>query len=213
MGKRKLLKKDEIIAVLDLLRERYPDAECALVHRSVFELLVAVTLSAQTTDISVNNVTPELFRRWGDAAALAGADVAEVETVIRRIGMYRQKSANIVRLSRRLLEDFDGEVPRDMDALQSLPGVGRKTANVVLAVGFGEQRIAVDTHVFRIANRIGLCNAPDVTKTEDALMKRLPRERWTEAHHSIIWHGRNTCAARKPDCEACVIQDYCLQKL
>ncbi|MDR2487237.1 MAG: endonuclease III [Clostridiales Family XIII bacterium] len=207
------MKKDEIIAVLDLLRERYPDAECALVHRSVFELLVAVTLSAQTTDISVNNVTPELFRRWGDAAALAGADVAEVETVIRRIGMYRQKSANIVRLSRRLLEDFDGEVPRDMDALQSLPGVGRKTANVVLAVGFGEQRIAVDTHVFRIANRIGLCNAPDVTKTEDALMKRLPRERWTEAHHSIIWHGRNTCAARKPDCEACVIQDYCLQKL
>jgi endonuclease-3 len=124
--------------------------------------------------------------------------------------MYRTKSANIIRLARKLLEDFDGEIPRDMEQLMSLPGVGRKTANVVLAVGFGEQRIAVDTHVFRVANRMGLCHESDVLKTELALMKNLPERRWSEAHHSLIWHGRRVCHARKPDCENCPVNDLCL---
>jgi endonuclease-3 len=176
----------------------------------VFQLLVAVVLSAQTTDVSVNKVSPELFRRWPDAAALAGARQEDVEDVIRTIGMYRTKSANIIRLARKLLEDFDCEVPQGMDALMSLPGVGRKTANVVLSVGFGEQRIAVDTHVFRVANRIGLCREPDVLKTELALMKNLPSDRWSEAHHSLIWHGRRVCHARKPDCGACPVNGLCL---
>jgi endonuclease-3 len=196
--------------VLDLLAAAYPEAECALEHVNVFQLLVAVVLSAQTTDVSVNKVSPELFRRWPDAAALAGARQEDVEDVIRTIGMYRTKSANIIRLARMLLEEFGGEVPGDMEQLMSLPGVGRKTANVVLAVGFGEQRIAVDTHVFRVAGRIGLCHEPDVLKTELALMKNLPHDRWSEAHHSLIWHGRRVCHARKTDCENCPVNGLCL---
>jgi endonuclease-3 len=172
---------------------------------------VAVVLSAQTTDVSVNKVTPELFRRWPDAATLAGARQEDVERVIRTIGMYRTKSANIIRLARKLLEDHDCCVPCSMEELMELPGVGRKTANVVLAVGFGEQRIAVDTHVFRVANRIGLCHEPDVLKTELALMKNLPESRWSEAHHSLIWHGRRVCHARKPECDACPACGLCLR--
>jgi endonuclease-3 len=208
--KRDTLTKPKIIRVLDLLATAYPEAECALEHVNVFQLLVAVVLSAQTTDVSVNKVSPELFRRWPDAAALAGAPQEDVEDVIRTIGMYRTKSANIIRLARMLLEEFGGEVPKDMEQLMSLPGVGRKTANVVLAVGFGEQRIAVDTHVFRVAGRIGLCHEPDVLKTELALMKNLPEDRWSEAHHSLIWHGRRICHARKPDCENCPVNGLCL---
>jgi endonuclease-3 len=207
------LTKPKRTRVLDTLAATYPEAKCALDHVNVFQLLVAVVLSAQTTDVRVNKVSPELFGRWHDAAALAGARREDVENVIRTIGMYRTKSSNIIRLARMLLEEYDGEVPRDMDKLMALPGVGRKTANVVLAVGFGEQRIAVDTHVFRVANRIGLCKEPDVLKTELALMKNLPENRWSEAHHSLIWHGRRICHARKPDCEHCPIGGLCLYLL
>jgi endonuclease-3 len=196
--------------VLDLLAIAYPDAECALTHRSNWELLVAVSLSAQTTDVSVNAVTPELFRRWPGPEHLAAAAPGDVEDVIRAIGMYRTKSANIVRLAQMLIEKYDGEVPGDYEALVSLPGVGRKTANVVLSVGFGQQRIAVDTHVFRVANRIGLCDEPDVLKTELALMKNIPENRWSQSHHSLIWHGRRVCHARKPECEGCVLNGLCL---
>ncbi|MDR1292137.1 MAG: endonuclease III [Clostridiales Family XIII bacterium] len=190
------------------LNQRFP--KCALDHVDVFQLLVAVVLSAQTTDVSVNKVSPELFTRWPDAAALAGANQDDVASVIRTIGMYRTKSSNIIRLARMLLEEYGGDVPQDREKLMALPGVGRKTANVVLAVGFGEQRIAVDTHVFRVANRIGLCKAPDVLKTELALMENLPECRWSEAHHSLIWHGRRVCHARKPDCEGCPVDALCL---
>jgi endonuclease-3 len=208
--KREVLTKPKCTTVLGILLEAYPEAECALDHVNVFQLLVAVVLSAQTTDVSVNKISPELFGRWPDAAKLAGARQADVEQVIRTIGMYRTKSANIIRLAQKLLEEYDCKVPQDMDQLMSLPGVGRKTANVVLAVGFGEQRIAVDTHVFRVANRIGLCHEPDVLKTELALMKNLPGDRWSEAHHSLIWHGRRICHARKPDCERCPVNTLCL---
>jgi endonuclease-3 len=206
----RILTRRKIGAVLDLLATEYPEAECALTHKNNWELLVAVSLSAQTTDVSVNLATPELFRRWPDPGALAGANQGEVMEAIRRIGMYRTKSANIIRLAQMLLDQFGGEVPNDYDALVSLPGVGRKTANVVLSVGFGQQRIAVDTHVFRVANRIGLCAEPDVLKTELALMENIPEDRWSESHHSLIWHGRRTCHARKPDCDNCVLDGLCL---
>lgn len=210
MAKKHILSKKEIGEVLDFLASAYPEAECALNHRSNWELLVAVVLSAQTTDVSVNMVAPELFARWPDAAALAVANTAEVEDVIHNIGMYRTKSKNIVRLAQKLIDDLGGEVPQDFDKLLSLPGVGRKTANVVLSVGFGEQHIAVDTHVFRVSNRIGLCHENDVLKTELALMKAIPESRWTQTHHCLIWHGRKVCNARKPACDDCVLNEICL---
>ena len=207
------MKKERIKEILDILDETYPDAGCALHHKDVFQLIVAVALSAQTTDKSVNQVTPELFAAYPDAFALAEADPEEVSNYIRRIGMYKTKSRNIVNMAKVLAEKYDGRVPCDYDSLVELPGVGRKTANVVLSVGFGQQRIAVDTHVFRVANRIGFVSEKDVLKTELSLMKAIPEERWSRTHHSLIFHGRNCCAARKPDCENCTIKDLCEKNL
>lgn len=207
------MKKEVINKILDILEETYPEAECALHHQNVFELIVSVALSAQTTDKSVNQVTPDLFAAYPDAFALGDADPEEVSKYIKRIGMYKTKSKNIVDMAKVLAEKYDGQVPDDYDKLVELPGVGRKTANVVLSVGFGHQRIAVDTHVFRVANRIGFVNAKDVLKTELALMEVLPENRWSRTHHSLIFHGRNCCAARKPDCENCSIAEYCEKHL
>ena len=197
-----MLTEDKVKEVLDTLEKTYPDAECALHHKNVFQLIVAVALSAQTTDKSVNQVTPALFERYPDADALAAADIEEVSEYIKRIGMYKSKAKNLV-------TDFGGKVPEDYDALVSLPGVGRKTANVVLSVGFGHQRIAVDTHVFRVANRIGLVHEKDVLKTELSLMEQIPEERWSRTHHSLIFHGRQCCDARKPKCDDCPINTLC----
>lgn len=199
----------QVTEILNRLERAYPEAGCQLQHKNVFELLVATVLSAQTTDKSVNQVTPELFRRYPDPESLGAAEPEEVMPLIRRIGMYRQKSKNIVNLSRKLTAEFGGSVPQDREKLQSLPGVGRKTANVVLSVGFGEQHIAVDTHVFRVANRIGLAEADSVEKTEKQLMENIPEARWTETHHSLIFHGRNCCHARRPECGVCIIRDLC----
>ncbi len=204
-----LLDRGEAVQVLDLLRKEYPEAGCALEHIDTFQLLIAVVLSAQTTDVSVNKVTPGLFAEYPDAETLAAADQEDVIELIRTIGMYRTKSRNIIRLAQALRDEHGGIVPEDYDALIALPGVGRKTANVVLAEGFGHQKIAVDTHVFRLANRIGLADEKDVLKTELALMEILPEDRWTEAHHCLIFHGRNCCTARKPGCEACPIAQIC----
>ena len=204
-----MIKQDDVIKVLDILEETYPDAECALNHKNVYELIVAVALSAQTTDKSVNQVSPALFERYPDAEALAAAEPSEVEEYIKRIGMYRTKAKNIVAMAQKICCDFGGKVPNDYDSLISLPGVGRKTANVVLAVGFGQQRIAVDTHVFRVANRIGLADEKDVLKTELSLMGRVPEERWSRTHHSLIFHGRQCCDARKPKCDSCPVNIYC----
>jgi len=208
--KQKKLGKNDVIRVLNILRETYPDAGCALTHRNLWELTVSVVLSAQTTDVSVNKVTGKLFQNYPDAAALSVALTDDVEAIIRQIGMYRSKSKNIIRLAQMVTEKYGGEIPEDYDKLIELPGIGRKTANVVLAVGFGEQRIAVDTHVFRVSNRIGLCDEKDVLKTELALQKAIPEDRWTESHHSLIWHGRNICHARKPECDKCPIESICL---
>lgn len=204
-----MIKKEEIEKVLDILEETYPDAECALHHQNVFQLIVAVALSAQTTDKSVNQVTPALFEKYPDAEALAAADSEEVAEYIRRIGMYKTKSKNIVSMAKMLVENFGGKVPDTYEELISLPGVGRKTANVVLSVGFGKQRIAVDTHVFRVANRVGLTAEKDVLKTELSLMERIPESRWSRTHHSLIYHGRQCCDARKPKCDQCPINVYC----
>ena len=200
------MKVDEILAALTAM---FPDAHCELNHRNPFELAVAVVLSAQTTDVSVNKVTPRLFEKYPTPYELAVADPEEVAQYIKRIGMYKTKSKNIVGLAKSLVENFGGQVPDDYGALVSLPGVGRKTANVVLSVGFGHQRIAVDTHVFRVANRIGLVHEKDVLKTELALMDRIPEERWSRTHHSLIFHGRQCCDARKPKCDQCPIVEYC----
>ena len=204
-----MLTEDKVKEVLDILEKTYPDAECALHHKNVFQLIVAVALSAQTTDKSVNQVTPALFEKYPDAESLAAADVSEVSEYIKRIGMYKTKAKNIVGMARKLVSDYGGQVPEDYDALVSLPGVGRKTANVVLSVGFGQQRIAVDTHVFRVANRIGLVHEKDVLKTELSLMDRIPQERWSRTHHSLIFHGRQCCDARKPKCDDCPINTFC----
>lgn len=204
-----LIEINKITDVLDKLRERFPEAGCALSYNSKFELLIAVVLSAQTTDVSVNKITPILFEKYPDARSLANADVESVQNIIRPIGLYKNKSANIMKLSYALVELYDGEVPADYDALVKLPGVGRKTANVVLSEGFGVQRIAVDTHVFRVANRIGLANADDVLKTEKMLMERIPEDQWSNAHHLLIFHGRNICKARKPLCSECPVRDEC----
>jgi len=206
-----LLKKEGREYVIRGLLQAYPNAACALDFGSVFQLLVSVVLSAQTTDKSVNEVTPELFRRAPDARAMAELSAEEIQQLIRRIGMYRTKAANLSKLSRTLLEKYNGIVPGDYDRLVELPGVGRKTANVVLSVAFGEQRIAVDTHVFRLANRIGLTQEPDVLKTELALMKAIPEENWTAMHHALIFHGRQVCSAKKPRCEECCIREACLR--
>ncbi len=206
------MKKEKVNEILDLLEKEYPDAECALDYDSVFHLLLAVVLSAQTTDVSVNKVTPELFKKYETPKQLAQADEKEVAEIIRTIGMYRTKSKNIINLAKMLVEKYDGIVPESDEELVKLPGVGRKTANVVMAVGFGHQRIAVDTHVFRVSNRIGLVNESDVLKTELALMKTIPENRWTKTHHSLIFHGRRCCTARNPKCNECVIKDLCKKK-
>ena len=186
-----MVKSEDINKILDILEETYPEAECALVHKNVYQLIIAVALSAQTTDKSVNQVTPALFEAYPAPDALAAAAPEEVAEYIKRIGMYKTKSKNIVGLAKALVEKYNGQVPDDYDSLVSLPGVGRKTANVVLSVGFGHQRIAVDTHVFRVSNRIGLTCEKDVLKTELSLMERIPEERWSRTHHSLIFHGRN----------------------
>ena len=201
--------KKKTAEILDALRQEYPDAECALTHGSVYELLIAVVLSAQTTDKSVNKISPALFAAYPTSAELAAASQEDVMEIIKTIGMYKTKSKNIIALAQKLEADFGGQVPDDYDDLISLPGVGRKTANVVLSVGFGHQRIAVDTHVFRVSNRIGFVAEKDVLKTEMGLMKVLPEERWSEAHHSLIFHGRNCCSARNPKCSECVIAGLC----
>lgn len=203
------LKKAQIAELIEEMRKLYPEAECALVHEDRFQLLIAVVLSAQTTDKSVNQVTPALFGRYPDAAALASAQAEDLEEILKRIGMYRTKAKNIIALSKMLMEKHGGQVPGDYDLLTELPGVGRKTANVVLSVGFGEPRIAVDTHVFRLANRIGITAEKNVLDTELSLMKAIPREHWIMMHHALIWHGRQVCSARNPKCSECAIESLC----
>lgn len=206
----KLIPDTQIPEILDRLETMHPEAACALDFGTRFQLLSAVMLSAQTTDVSVNKVTPHLFAKYPTPEAMAEADPSDVEQIIKTIGLYKNKSKNIVALSKMLVSDYGGEVPGNYDDLVKLPGVGRKTANVVLAEGFGQARIAVDTHVFRVSNRIGLTCGKDPLEVEKGLMDRLPEEQWSRAHHLLIFHGRKVCHARKPDCENCLLSEYCM---
>ena len=206
----KLISDECIPEILDRLETMHPEAACALDFGTRFQLLSAVMLSAQTTDVSVNKVTPVLFAKYPTAEAMAEADPLDVQEIIKTIGLYKNKSKNIVALSKMLVSEYGGEVPGSFDDLVRLPGVGRKTANVVLAEGFGQARIAVDTHVFRVSNRIGLTCAKDPEGVEKKLMERLPEEQWARAHHLLIFHGRKLCHARKPDCGSCLLAGLCL---
>ena len=206
----KLISDEYIPEILDRLETMHPEAACALDFGTRFQLLSAVMLSAQTTDVSVNKVTPVLFAKYPTAEAMAEADPLDVQEIIKTIGLYKNKSKNIVALSKMLVSEYGGEVPGSFDDLVRLPGVGRKTANVVLAEGFGQARIAVDTHVFRVSNRIGLTCAKDPEGVEKKLMERLPEEQWARAHHLLIFHGRKLCHARKPDCGSCLLAGLCL---
>lgn len=196
--------------ILDELTIQFPDAHCELYHRNAFELLVAVALSAQTTDEAVNKVTPSLFAAFPTPQALADADVKDIETYIKRIGLYRNKAKNIHEMAITLLTQFHGEVPRTMKELTSLAGVGRKTANVVQSVAFDIPAIAVDTHVERIAKRLGLAKVQDsVEVVEEKLRRKLKRERWNHAHHLMIFFGRYRCTARNPQCDGCAFASFC----
>jgi len=199
--------KERALRLADALRERYPDAHCALVHRNAFELLIATILSAQATDVSVNKVTPTLFRKYPDARAMSKATPEELEPYLRSIGLFRNKAKSISGAARMLVEEFGGEVPRTMEELIRLPGVARKTANVVLGNSFGlNEGFVVDTHIQRLAVRFGLAKEGDDVKTiERKLMALFPRERWCELSHEIIWHGRAVCKARGGSCTDDVI--------
>ena len=194
-----------VMAVLEELEELYPQAGAELNFTNPFETVVATVLAAQCTDKRVNMVTARLFPRYPDAKTMAQLTPEELEPMIQECGLYHNKARSIVELSRMLVEKYDGCVPDTMEELVALPGVGRKTANVVLANAFGQPAFAVDTHVFRVSNRIGLAHAANVQETERQLMAAVPRERWSHTHHLLIWHGRRCCAARKPACERCPI--------
>ena len=196
--------------ILDVLERAHPEARCALDYRNAFELAVATILSAQCTDERVNHVTPGLFERYPDAHALAAAPLADVEETIRSTGFFRAKARSITGFARGLVERHGGEVPRSMEELVLLPGIGRKTANVVLGHAFGvNEGVAVDTHVLRVANRLGLAESGDPAVVEAGLMKLVPRERWTRTTDLIIFHGRKVCDARRPACGICPVFTLC----
>ena len=208
LGTRAEVRERARLAV-ERLAQAYPRAETALVHDNPFQLLIATILSAQTTDESVNAVTPGLFKRYPDARALAQADPAEVELMIKPTGFFRAKTKSIIACARALVERFDGEVPPRMEDLVTLPGVGRKTANVVLGVAFGLPGLAVDTHVTRLTARLGLTRQNDPVKIEAEVCRMLPPEKWSDFGLRLILHGRQVCNARKPNCPACVLNDFC----
>jgi endonuclease-3 len=196
--------------ILDVLERTHPEAECALLYRNPYELLMATILSAQCTDKRVNEVTPVLFARYPTPAALADAAPAELESIIRSTGFFRAKAKSLLGCSRALAEEHRGEVPRSLDTLVKLPGIGRKTANVVLGHAFGiNEGIAVDTHVQRVANRLGLVVGDDPVKLEAALVEIIPRERWTRTTDLLIFHGRKICDARRPACGRCPLFKIC----
>jgi len=210
MPARRLQTPDEIATTFALLREMHPDAHCELDYGSAFQLLVATVLSAQTTDVAVNKATPALFARYPDARSLAAADRRDVEKLVGTLGFFRQKTTSLIALSKSIVRDHDGEVPRTMAELVKLRGVGRKTANVVLGVAFNTpEGIVVDTHVQRIAQRLGWTRAKDPLKIEKDLCRKLPRADWDLTSHLLIFHGRRICLAARPRCAECKVNTLC----
>ena len=202
--------KARLRKILARLEQAYPEAICALNHRSALELLVATILSAQSTDVRVNMVTPALFEKYRDAAAYAAADPAMLEQEIHSTGFFRNKTKSIIGMAQALVEHHRGEVPNTIEALVQLPGVGRKTANVVLGTWFGmNEGVVVDTHVQRLSTLLGLTRETTPEKIERDLMASIPRDRWTWFSHTLITHGRRVCIARRPKCEECVVNRWC----
>jgi len=202
-------KRRRAAAIARRLAEAFPGLQVPLEHKNTFELLVAVILSAQCTDEMVNRVTPELFRRYSTPRALARAPVKTIEARIRRLGLFRAKAAALKKMSRQLVDKHGGEVPVTMEELTRLPGVGRKTANVILGHAFGVPGVIVDTHCKRVSRRLGLTREENPEKIERDLMKLLPPEEWTGFSHRLVLHGRRVCYARKPDCQSCAVNDLC----
>ncbi|MFJ8245266.1 endonuclease III [Peribacillus asahii] len=205
-----MLTKAQIRHCLDVMADMYPDAHCELNHSNPFELVIAVALSAQCTDALVNKVTKNLFQKYKTPEDYLSVPLEELENDIRSIGLYRNKAKNIQKLSKMLIEDYGREVPQDRDELTNLPGVGRKTANVVVSVAFGIPAMAVDTHVERVSKRLGICRWKDsVLEVEKTLMKKIPREEWSITHHRLIFFGRYHCKAQSPQCDTCPLLDLC----
>ncbi len=203
------LSKKKINEVLAILKDLYPNAESELDYRSSFELLISTILAAQCTDKRVNKVTGELYKTYNTPEAFLKLTEEELGKLIKSCGFYRMKSQNILKTCRILVNEYNSEVPDNMEELMKLPGVGRKTANVVVSNAFGQAAIAVDTHVFRVSNRIGLANSDNVLDTEKQLMKNIDKDIWSDAHHWFIFHGRRICKARKPQCEICPVSHLC----
>jgi endonuclease III len=202
--------KDHARRVCAALKGAYPEAACALLHQDPYQLLVATILSAQCTDARVNMVTPELFRRFPDAASLARAEQGELEALIRSTGFFRAKSRNLLAMARQVVQDHGGSIPRDLTSLTALSGVGRKTANVVLGTAFGiASGVVVDTHVKRLSRRLGLSNRNGAEQIEQELMQVVPRVQWVDLSHRLIHHGRRVCLARRPRCEVCALASIC----
>ena len=204
---------DRITAILKGLDEAYPDAVCALNHKSPWELLVATILSAQCTDVRVNMVTPELFKRFPTPAAMSKASLPELEALIRTTGFFRNKAKSIKGAAEKIVTEFGGKVPQTLAELITVPGAARKTANVVLGVSFGKaEGVVVDTHVFRIARRLSLTKSDTAQKIEQDLMRVIPQDRWIAFSHQLIHHGRQVCIARKPKCDRCNLEQLCHSK-
>lgn len=196
--------------ILDHLEEMFPNAECELVHANPFELAVAVSLSAQTTDVSVNKITPNLFKKYPTAEVMAKASIKDLEECIKSIGLYRNKAKNIKGLANMLVEDYNSIMPNTMEKLIKLPGIGRKSANVILSVAFNIPAIAVDTHVERVSKRLGLAyKNDDVYKVEKKLNRKIKKERWNKSHHLFIFFGRYKCKAQRPECDDCPFIGFC----
>jgi endonuclease-3 len=210
---RKDLTPERVAAILHGLDEAYPEVECALIHSSPWELLVATILSAQCTDVRVNMVTPELFRRFPTPQAMAKATLPQLEALIRTTGFFRNKAKSIKGAAAKIVGEFGGKVPETLAELITIPGAARKTANVVLGVCFGKaEGVVVDTHVFRIARRLGLAKGDTAQKVEQELMRVLPQDRWIAFSHQLIHHGRQVCYARKPKCDRCNLEPLCHSK-
>jgi endonuclease-3 len=202
-----------VAAILAKLDEAYPDATCELKHDNPFQLLISTILSAQCTDVRVNQVTQELYKKYKGPRDFVYADPRELESEIRPTGFFRNKTKSIMGASKKLLEDFGGEIPRTMDEILTLPGVARKTGNVVLGTAYGiASGVVVDTHVQRLANRLDLTRNEDPKKIEQDLMQVIPQNKWIQFSHQLIWHGRRVCVARKPKCELCNLEALCYSK-
>ena len=207
------MKKSDVIKIIQILKEYYPDATCSLDFETPFQMVVAVMLSAQCTDERVNKTTPSLFKKYGTPEAVSKMKISELEKIIHPCGFYKNKAKNLKATAEMILKEYNGVVPNTMEELMKLPGVGRKSANVVMLEAFNSpQGIAIDTHAKRISNRLGLSKNTDPEKIEQDLLKVVPKKYYYDMNHLLVWHGRKTCTSRNPKCEECPVYEYCTHR-